>query len=85
MIDAAAIEPGEIVQRAEQGERLRGLLAGLPEEKREVLRLVYDEQMDLNQVAETLGIPPGTVKSRLHHARARLAEQWDELHGGLED
>ena len=78
MEDACAVEPGEALDRSEQGERLRELVAGLSDQKREVLRLVYEEQMDLQQVAAALGIPPGTVKSRLHHARAELARQWGE-------
>lgn len=85
LADTSAVEPGEMLDRTEQGERLRELVAQLPEEKREVLRLVYDEEMDLQEVAERLGIPQGTVKSRLHHARARLARQWGELQNGSED
>jgi DNA-directed RNA polymerase specialized sigma24 family protein len=32
--------------------------------------------MEISEVAETLGIPPGTVKSRLHYATQRLAREW---------
>jgi RNA polymerase sigma-70 factor (ECF subfamily) len=83
--DASAVEPGEALDRSEQGERLRELVAGLPDQKREILRLVYQEQMGLQQVAAILGIPPGTVKSRLHHARAELAKQWGEASNELEE
>jgi len=39
---------------------------------RAILALRYHDGFDVAQVAEILGIPEGTVKSRLHHARNRL-------------
>ena len=35
--------------------------------------------MDVPSAAERLGIPAGTVKSRLHHLRRRLAQKWAEM------
>jgi RNA polymerase sigma-70 factor (ECF subfamily) len=53
---------------------VRRLLLALPEAQREVvvLRLLADVPED--EVAEIVGCPRGTVKSRLHHGLARLAE-----------
>ena len=50
----------------------------LPEKLRIVLVLAAVEGYDLNEVAALLEIPSGTVKSRLHLARRRMAEklQW---------
>lgn len=59
----------------EQGLVLRDLQAGLdalPAEQREVLMLVCLEEMSYEQVAQVLGIPIGTVMSRLYRARERL-------------
>ena len=42
---------------------------------REVLHLVFYEELTLREVAEILGIPEGTVKSRMHHARKALAKE----------
>ena len=56
-------------------------MAQLPEEKREVLRLIHDAEMEISEVAEKLGIPPGTVKSRLHYATQRLAREWRDEEG----
>jgi RNA polymerase sigma-70 factor, ECF subfamily len=78
MIDRASLGPGEALEQAEQLALLRQLVAGLPEEKREVLRLIHDAEMEIGEVAQTLGIPPGTVKSRLHYATQRLARQWHD-------
>lgn len=46
----------------------------LPEKIRLTVILFYFRDMDVNQTAQTLGIPPGTVKSRLNKARKLLKE-----------
>ena len=51
---------------------LRGRLAELPERLRQTLVLRYYQGMDEPEIAETLGIARGTVKSRLHAAVAAL-------------
>jgi RNA polymerase sigma-70 factor (ECF subfamily) len=51
---------------------LESALRRLPYEQREVLLLVGLEEMSYQEVAQTLGIPPGTVMSRLSRARERL-------------
>jgi RNA polymerase sigma-70 factor (ECF subfamily) len=53
-------------------ERLLKALAKLSEEHRLVLSLFAVDGLDHPQIAEILGVPPGTVWSRLHHARKRL-------------
>jgi len=52
--------------------RLRERIADLPENMRAVLLLRYYEGMSEAEMAEVLGIPRGTVKSRLHAALGRL-------------
>jgi RNA polymerase sigma-70 factor (ECF subfamily) len=47
-------------------------LAGLPADDRVVLALRYDTDLTVPAIAGRLRIPEGTVKSRLHHALARL-------------
>ena len=78
MIDASALGPEAIAEQAEQQALLRRLVDDLPEEKREVFRMVHEHDMLVRDVARQLGIPEGTVKSRLHYATKRLARQWDE-------
>ncbi|MEW6249269.1 MAG: sigma-70 family RNA polymerase sigma factor, partial [Planctomycetota bacterium] len=53
-------------------EELAGVLADLPEGQREVLLMRYVDELTLVEIAEALGIPLGTVKSRLHAAIAAL-------------
>ena len=50
-------------------------LQRLPPEHREVLLLVGVEELSYQEVATVLGVPVGTVMSRLSRARARLREE----------
>lgn len=52
-------------------------LAALPPEQREVLLMVCLEGLSYQQVAEILGVPVGTVMSRLHRGRERM-RRWLE-------
>ena len=47
----------------------------LPEGQREVVRLRFALDMRLGEIAEALGLPQGTVKSRLHNALKTLRLQ----------
>jgi RNA polymerase sigma-70 factor (ECF subfamily) len=53
-------------------EGLRAALAQLSSADSEILTLFYLDELSLNDIADMLGIPVGTAKSRLHYARARL-------------
>jgi RNA polymerase sigma-70 factor, ECF subfamily len=79
MYEAADSQPEMALELAERRGLVRRLVDDLPEEKREVIRLLFAAEMDTREVAERLGIPQGTVRSRLHHARKRLAREWKEL------
>jgi RNA polymerase sigma-70 factor (ECF subfamily) len=51
---------------------LDAVLAALPEEQREVVLLRFVDGLSLGEIAEAMGIPLGTVKSRLHNALEAL-------------
>jgi RNA polymerase sigma-70 factor (ECF subfamily) len=63
------------VARAEIRERVGEAVDALPEKLRVVTVLAAIEQHDLAEVSRLLGLPEGTVKSRLHRARRTLAEK----------
>jgi RNA polymerase sigma-70 factor, ECF subfamily len=74
--DEAGSEPGPS-DRAEQGWvawRVHRALEELPEREREVLALAYWSGLSQSEVAEFLGIPLGTVKTRTRAALAKLSE-----------
>ena len=56
-------------------EDLRRAVRGLPRDQRLVLDLYYLEGLGIGEIADALGVPRGTVKSRLFHARRRLRSQ----------
>lgn len=73
--------PGEIVDLAERDRLVQRAVTELPVSLREVLLLAYFQRQSYNDIAESLEIPLGTVKSRLHAAVAAFARRWQELSG----
>ena len=62
-----------------QNEGLRDDISLLPEKLRLPLLLHYLEGFSVEEIAKMLGLPPGTVKSRLHRARQTLRIQLLEV------
>ena len=60
------------VVSAADAEAVRAAVKGLSEVHREVTVLRYFEGRTVEEIAEMLGVPVGTVKSRLHHTRTAL-------------
>ncbi len=75
--------PGDQMIRDEQAVQVHKALAALSDEHREILVLREMEGCDYEQIAETLDINVGTVRSRLHRARMQLRERLLEMGGSL--
>ena len=60
----------------EDADAVRQIIARMPTIYREVLLLSYYNRFAYKEIAEMLGIPLGTVKSRLHSALAMFGEAW---------
>jgi RNA polymerase sigma-70 factor (ECF subfamily) len=73
-IASATDSPSEFLLRDEMRDTLRRALERLPEEHRMVVILSEIQGMKYHEIGEVLGIPVGTVKSRMHHAIERLKE-----------
>ncbi len=67
-------DPLDSLARSEQQALVRSAVAGLPEFLRQVVLLVYFQGLKYHEAAEVLGIPVGTIKSRLHNALKRLMD-----------
>jgi RNA polymerase sigma-70 factor (ECF subfamily) len=67
----------EVIAR-DRAHRLRDLIADLPDRLAETVFLRYFEELSEREVAARLGVPIGTVKSRIHNALHRLATAWGE-------
>jgi RNA polymerase sigma-70 factor (ECF subfamily) len=68
--------PYETLERGELAERVREVVANMPESAREILILAYFNKFSYKQMAQILSIPIGTVKSRLHTAVNRFAKEY---------
>lgn len=75
MPEALPTDPSGAIEARIMLRSVEAQLAHLPEEQREVLHLVCIEEMSYADTAEVLGIPKGTVMSRLARARQALAEK----------
>jgi RNA polymerase sigma-70 factor (ECF subfamily) len=76
--DVHALDPHALLEREEEREALDRAIAALPDEHRAVLLLRVRREMEVRDVARVLGVPEGTVKSRLHHAVRKLRAQMRE-------
>jgi RNA polymerase sigma-70 factor, ECF subfamily len=68
--------PDEPVLDAERSRLIKGVIDTMPPHLREILLLSYFQRLSYNQIADSLEIPLGTVKSRLHAAVAHFAGAW---------
>jgi RNA polymerase sigma-70 factor (ECF subfamily) len=68
--------PLELASDAETREQVRARVDRLPDNLRHVLILAYYQGLKYREIADIIGIPVGTVKSRLHAALAKLQEVW---------
>ena len=73
-IEDPADNPGIELEKKDTMSALRKCLTELPPQHREIVDLVYYHEKSLEEVSEIIGIPKNTVKTRMHRARARLAE-----------
>ena len=76
---ASAIEdptddPEIALEKKDKSAMIRKCLVGLSAEDREIIDLVYYHEKSVGEVAEIVGIPENTVKTRMFYARKRLAE-----------
>lgn len=84
--DAEAIEltsalatPEQCAAGGEQRELLRQMLNALPEELRQPLVLSAIEEMTSREVAEIMGIPEATVRTRIMRAKTELKKRFEAM------
>lgn len=71
--------PDEVVSERERQERVQTALATLPADQQEVVSLSYIEGLSHSEIAERLGLPLGTVKSRMRLAYQKIREAVEDL------
>jgi RNA polymerase sigma-70 factor (ECF subfamily) len=62
------------LEKKEKADIIRKCLSGLSADHREIIDLVYYHEKSVEEVAEIVGIPEATVKTRMFYARKKLAE-----------
>jgi RNA polymerase sigma-70 factor (ECF subfamily) len=79
MILPAAVEaPGDRIEAMQTEARVRDAMRDLPEEQLLLLRLAFYEGLSHREIAEKLGVPLGTVKSRIRLAFAKMKSRLDD-------
>jgi RNA polymerase sigma-70 factor (ECF subfamily) len=75
-------EPSEALSNSEELQRLRLAIDSIPPLWRSVLVLRDQEGKSYEEISEILGLPVGTVRSRLHRARSRVREALEQMGKG---
>ncbi|TMJ45650.1 MAG: sigma-70 family RNA polymerase sigma factor [Alphaproteobacteria bacterium] len=73
-IEDPSDDPAAALEKKDKSVTIRKCLMGLSAEHREIVDLVYYHEKSVEEVAEIVGIPMNTVKTRMFYARKRLAE-----------
>jgi len=71
--------PDEQLSERERGERVRAMLAELPPDQSEVVNLAFIEGLSHSEIATRLGLPLGTVKSRMRLAYQKIRDALEDL------
>jgi RNA polymerase sigma-70 factor (ECF subfamily) len=67
--------PDELTSRGEEERHAKALIDSLPHHYRIVVMLRHQQDLSYQEIAEALKLPLGTVKARIHRARALLKQQ----------
>jgi RNA polymerase sigma-70 factor (ECF subfamily) len=81
-VAAAAEDPESLLLRAADGRMVNELVAALPTGFREVIVLRELEDLSYREIADVVGIPVGTVMSRIARGRALLRKAWTRRQAG---
>jgi RNA polymerase sigma-70 factor (ECF subfamily) len=73
LIEDAADSPEQTVLNSDLSAQLSTCLSQMSQEHRDVIDLVYYREKTIEEVADIMGTPKNTVKTRMHYARKRLA------------
>jgi RNA polymerase sigma-70 factor (ECF subfamily) len=73
-IEDTSDTPGVALEKKDKSAAIRKCLEKLSAEHREIIDLVYYHEKSVEEVAQIVGIPENTVKTRMFYARKRLAE-----------
>lgn len=85
-LDDQDFTPGQQLGSPDEGEAIAlratvaRLLTSVSDEDRQLLQLVFGLGLNYEEAGRALGIPSGTVKSRMHRLRRQLHSRWEDKH-----
>ena len=71
--------PEHIVLKQNEVDMIQGFVQTLPEKYRIPIYLYYSADMRINEISKILGLPEGTVKSRMRKAKKQLKEKLEAI------
>lgn len=74
-VEDPGLKPDEITSHAEEESRAAALIDSLPEHYRIVVLLRHQQDLSYEEISEALQLPLGTVKARIHRARALMKDR----------
>jgi RNA polymerase sigma-70 factor, ECF subfamily len=79
LLESRGPGPLDQIQGEEKRQLVRASVDRLPDFLRQVVVLAYYQGLKYRDIADIMGIPVGTVKSRLHSALVKLQEAWSSV------
>ncbi len=79
-LQSREVDPAAEFSKQETAERVRDVISQMNESTQQLLNMVYFQGMKYADVSEALGIPIGTVKSRVFNAMIKLNDAWRRMY-----
>ncbi len=79
LLSGSDVLPQEDLLLDEKRRMVKGIMEAMPEKLAEVLILAYYHRFPYKDIAEVIGVPLGTVKSRLHAAIVHFGQRYREV------
>ncbi|MCI9051583.1 MAG: RNA polymerase sigma factor [Lachnospiraceae bacterium] len=73
------VSPEHIILQKNEVDMIQELVASLPEKYRIPIYLYYSADMQISEVSKILGLPEGTIKSRMRKAKKQLKEKLEAI------
>jgi RNA polymerase sigma-70 factor (ECF subfamily) len=83
--DAGVASPSDVMEKKEETRQVWAVLDRLRPDFREILVMKYIQDKRYDEISHILGIPRGTVMSRLYHARKAFRDMYVEADGSREE
>lgn len=80
VLESREVEPAERMNSDERSRWTQQAVANLPDTLRAAVTLIYYQGLKYREAGDVLGVPEGTIKSRVHAALLKLNQAWNATH-----